>query len=427
MKIFTKPLAVLGVATLLFFHSNAQTGVHLSYTTDDYVEMPTNVLNNVTGDFTIEFWVKWNGPSNTSWHRVFDFGTGINQYMFFTPSGYDPGTNSSRATFAITTGSFWTEETLKAPAELPVGTWTHVAITLNDATNTGTMYINGTAVATNTNMTLNASNIQSTTNQNWLGRSQFYDAPYNDPYLNGAIDEFRISNVIRYTSNFTPSVTPFNPDANTVALYHFNEGSGQTTADASGNGFTAILGGTNAAEASDPTWTTGSLLPINISRFSAKKNNTAIDLSWIANVTGNGGQIIIERSSNGSNYHAIGTLNVGANSGVSNYSFADRQYVNGRNYYRLRIVEQGVADKYSSVVLVEAVKNLYDAYPNVVSSQLYIKVPKATTVGIYNSNGILVRKLELQSSQNINLGDLSKGVYHLQFEGSDETIRFVKL
>ena len=37
-------------------------------------------------------------------------------------------------------------------------------------------------------MTLKPSNMGSTT-QNWIGRSQF-----NDPYLNGRVDDFRIYN-----------------------------------------------------------------------------------------------------------------------------------------------------------------------------------------------------------------------------------------
>ena len=41
----------------------------------------------------------------------------------------------------------------------------------------------------------------------------------------------RISNVARYASNFT---LPFAPDANTVGLYHFDEGSGIVVQDSSG-------------------------------------------------------------------------------------------------------------------------------------------------------------------------------------------------
>src|SRR5262249_59346735 len=60
-------------------------------------------------------------------------------------------------------------------------------------------------------------------------------------YFNGLIDEVRISNVVRYTASFAPQLANFSPDANTVALYHLDEGNGTTTADASGNNSTGVL------------------------------------------------------------------------------------------------------------------------------------------------------------------------------------------
>jgi Concanavalin A-like lectin/glucanases superfamily len=53
-------------------------------------------------------------------------------------------------------------------------------------------------------------------------------------YFQGTIDEVRFSNVARYAKNFTPAKR-FEPDKNTIALYHCDEGSGKTLADASGN------------------------------------------------------------------------------------------------------------------------------------------------------------------------------------------------
>ena len=44
------------------------------------------------------------------------------------------------------------------------------------------------------------------------------------PSYSGLFDELRISNSIRYTTDFVRPTAPFNADANTAALYHFNEG-----------------------------------------------------------------------------------------------------------------------------------------------------------------------------------------------------------
>ncbi|HEY4690071.1 MAG TPA: LamG-like jellyroll fold domain-containing protein [Anaerolineae bacterium] len=48
--------------------------------------------------------------------------------------------------------------------------------------------------------------------------------------IEATIDEVRVSDVARYRANFTPVAAPFGVDANTVILYHFDEGSGNTTA-----------------------------------------------------------------------------------------------------------------------------------------------------------------------------------------------------
>lgn len=60
---------------------------------------------------------------------------------------------------------------------------------------------------------------------------------WSNPFQ-GRIRELRISKSIRYPKNFelTSPDVPFVADANTVALYHFDEGSGDVLKDSSGNG-----------------------------------------------------------------------------------------------------------------------------------------------------------------------------------------------
>src|SRR5690606_25703145 len=102
-----------------------------------------------------------------------------NNYMFLSPRN---GANG-RIRFAIRTAAV-AEQIIDGTATLPAGGWQHVAIVLNGAT--GTLYVNGTQVGQNTAMTLTPSSLGATPN-NYLGRSQF-----NDPYLNGAVDDFQI-------------------------------------------------------------------------------------------------------------------------------------------------------------------------------------------------------------------------------------------
>lgn len=51
------------------------------------------------------------------------------------------------------------------------------------------------------------------------------DVPQEGRFFTGSIDEFRISNIDRYpnSNNFTPPTSPFSNDANTIALWHFDD------------------------------------------------------------------------------------------------------------------------------------------------------------------------------------------------------------
>jgi glucose/arabinose dehydrogenase len=61
-----------------------------------------------------------------------------------------------------------------------------------------------------------------------------HDAGPAYPSFSGWVDEVRISTTLRYTSSFTRPAQAFAPDAQTAALYHFDEGSGNAIVDSSG-------------------------------------------------------------------------------------------------------------------------------------------------------------------------------------------------
>ncbi|HEY8902644.1 MAG TPA: LamG domain-containing protein, partial [Chthoniobacterales bacterium] len=86
--------------------------------------------------------------------------------------------------FGITTSGSAGEQQIDGKAALPTGVWTHVAVTVSGGL--GILYVNGVEVGRNSTLTLKPLNLGSTT-QNWIGRSQ-----YSDPYLSGAVDDFRI-------------------------------------------------------------------------------------------------------------------------------------------------------------------------------------------------------------------------------------------
>jgi autotransporter-associated beta strand protein len=176
--------------------------VNLNSGSSQYVTLPTGVVGNLN-DFTISAWVKQTTIS--TWSRIFDFGTGTGTYMFLTPRN---GRNNL-IRFAITVGGGGGEQQIDGTAALPTGVWTHVAVTLSGST--GVLYVNGMPVGTNSAMTLKPSSLGSTT-LNYIGKSQ-----YNDPYLNGQVDEFRIYSKALSPGEVATLVTPLAAPANLTA------------------------------------------------------------------------------------------------------------------------------------------------------------------------------------------------------------------
>jgi hypothetical protein len=62
-----------------------------------------------------------------------------------------------------------------------------------------------------------------------------FDYRKQSQFFHGRMDEFRISKTNRYTGDFSPPAR-FESDADTFALYHFDEGTGDVLTDSSGNG-----------------------------------------------------------------------------------------------------------------------------------------------------------------------------------------------
>lgn len=63
-----------------------------------------------------------------------------------------------------------------------------------------------------------------------------HDAGPAYPAYNGLLDEFRLSNTLRYTSEFPRPVDEFIPDTSTMLLLNFNEGAGLTANDTAPGG-----------------------------------------------------------------------------------------------------------------------------------------------------------------------------------------------
>lgn len=196
-------------------------------------------------DFTIEFWLKAEAGANTGsvtcnqndgWitgNIVFD------RDIYFAGDYGDFGIalNSGKVAFGLSVGSSGT--TLCGSRTVADNQWHHVAVTRR--TNGGmAIFVDGQPDGDTTGAAGDASyrdgrNVNGNTWDPYivLGAEK-HDAGSAYPSFNGWLDELRISNTVRYTAAFTPPASPFTTDGATVALYHFDEGTGTGVADVSG-------------------------------------------------------------------------------------------------------------------------------------------------------------------------------------------------
>jgi hypothetical protein len=94
--------------------------------------------------------------------------------------------------------------------------WNHFALVQNSTLLT--LYINGTPKLQ-----------YSTGGDSYPGQSYKIGANEAETqFFNGYIDEFRSSDIARYTGLFTPPTSPFTVDGNTISLLHFDGANGST-------------------------------------------------------------------------------------------------------------------------------------------------------------------------------------------------------
>jgi hypothetical protein len=203
---------------------------------------------DVGGDFTLEFWMKALPGSNTSasCQESSSSDTWTNGNIILDRDIFGDGDHGDygvslyggRIAFGTTVGS--SRRTICGTSDLRNSQWHHIAVTRRSSDGQMRIFVNGQLQKTSNGPSGDLSYRD--------GRSTSY--PNSDPFLviaaekhdydpstypsfNGWIDEVRISNNIRYTGNFTPPIQPFTPDANAVALYHFDGAPGACTGQVS--------------------------------------------------------------------------------------------------------------------------------------------------------------------------------------------------
>ncbi|MCS5724112.1 family 43 glycosylhydrolase, partial [Herbiconiux sp. CPCC 203407] len=151
--------------------------------TDDHVALPANILAGLDSvTVSLDVLVR---PAQASPYFLFGLG---NPASSNTGTGYLFATgNALRA--GITTGNWSGEQVANSGSNLERGVWKTVTYTLDDASDTARIYLDGAQVAEKTGVTVKPREIgNGSTVANYIGRSNYAA----DRYLAGSVRDFRL-------------------------------------------------------------------------------------------------------------------------------------------------------------------------------------------------------------------------------------------
>ena len=186
---------------------------------NDYVRVPASADFSYGSAFSAEAWVY--AASGVGYQRI----VGHDHVM-----GWHLDLESSH-TVRFQLNNSASEQ---ATATLSLGAWHHVAGVYNSGAIS--IYVDGVLAGTGTGSSPGASY---TSRDVSLGGDSYWTTDY--PWA-GQIGPTRISSNARYSASFTPE-WGWSDDANTVALWNHDEGSGTTLGDDSGNGHAGTISG----------------------------------------------------------------------------------------------------------------------------------------------------------------------------------------
>lgn len=128
---------------------------------------------------TFLFWCKFN--NSDSYSRIFDFGNGEHEQNILIGI-----LNGQLYAAVVNDGKNRSSDRIIYSENINDNIWRHIALIISPTTGSFTIYVNAIF-----NQTINNSIYPDNTirNYNYLGKSN-----WNDPYLNGAIDDFRMYN-----------------------------------------------------------------------------------------------------------------------------------------------------------------------------------------------------------------------------------------
>ncbi len=178
------------------------------------------------------------------------------------------------------------------------------------------------------------------------------------------------------------------------------------------------------------------VFPLRLLSFTGVQKDNATHLKWQTVNEVNTEKFVIERSDDGYEFKAIGTVKAKSEITLNNYNFIDKIAIKNKAYYRLKMQDKSGLYTYSNIVEIKNnTESVLNIIPNpVINNEVLIKHTKAqqnASLKLIDISGkvLLTQKINAGAVQTqLNINTLVSGVYFIMYNnnGTLQTEKLIK-
>jgi hypothetical protein len=159
-------------------------------------------------------------------------------------------------------------------------------------------------------------------------------------------------------------------------------------------------------------------LPIKMKEFYAKRKNGSVVLTWNTESELNAKEFVLQRKDE-KDYLDVATIPASNIASGSFYTYTDKNNAKAVSQYRLKMVDQDGAYKYSEVRVVKGsvTQNDFTVFPNPSNGYARVTVSditEAADVQLVDLSGRILKNISMNNRNTVDINDIQKGIYMIR-------------
>jgi len=169
------------------------------------------------------------------------------------------------------------------------------------------------------------------------------------------------------------------------------------------------------------------MLPVRLVDFTAKPLNNNAELQWVVNNEMNIDKYSVEFSKDGKTFSNVGNVAAtGIQAIEKRYRFVHTGIINGKNYYRIRMIDKDGKYTYSPVRVVVIDNNKVSVYPNPFHQYVNITTNNnvTSTAEVLDATGKLLLRKTFANRTLLQINNIAEGVYIIRINDGENVHSF---